>query len=274
MGQGGLLMAIGPKVPKSSSSGGGHGSSSGGSSLTQTRSSGDDAGKSGSRGRGSDHRAAWFSAALVLFVLFSGVEFWNQHPRADPFQKLEPTDWHWWTRPLEWNAARQLPRIDGDLNAIAVTPGTRELWVAGEGGLILHSPDGGKTWERQGLAQTSDGGTTAAPHTAPLAPPPRETRSRPLSAGTRDALATLAFLRPPAGAGSGPESDSRSSGQSSPQQTAPPRNPSGEAPQQQTAPPSNASGHAPQQQQTAPQGTAPNATAPNEDGPSGNDASP
>lgn len=54
----------------------------------------------------------------------------------------------WWRHPLETHPALRLPVIQGKLSGIhALADG--KLWVVGEGGLILHSADGGLTWRQQ-----------------------------------------------------------------------------------------------------------------------------
>ena len=140
-------------------------------------------------------RAACFSVALTLAGVFTFLAIFSQHPRTDAFAKLEPRDPRWWVTPLELNATRRLPRVEGDLNAVSGAPGTRQVWMVGEGGLVLHSPDGGETWERQELAAPGKG-SAAAPAAARLVPAVDAAETRTLSANPLDTVATLAFLAP------------------------------------------------------------------------------
>jgi photosystem II stability/assembly factor-like uncharacterized protein len=166
--------------------------------------SGGGAARTDGGGTGLDRRAAWLSAALVLAVIFTSLEIFSQHPRTDAFASLKPKDLRWWFTPVELNATRRLPLVEGDLNAIAVAPGTRQVWMVGEGGLVLHSPDGGGTWERQDLAP-SGRGSAAAPAAARLAPAADATQVPTLSANPLDAVAALAFLAAPPEGSAGQE---------------------------------------------------------------------
>ena len=49
-----------------------------------------------------------------------------------------------------------MPRIGGDLNDVFVVPTMGEVWAVGNGGLIVHSQDDGKTWERAAIAEKGD----------------------------------------------------------------------------------------------------------------------
>lgn len=172
---------------------------------------------------GLDRRAAWFSAALILFVVFTSLELFSQHPRNDAFETLQPRDPRWWFTSLELNATRRLPRVEGDLNAIGVAPETRQVWMVGEGGLVLHSPDGGETWERQALAPSGKG-SAAAPAAARLAPGAGAAQDRTLATNPLDAVATFAFLAaPPEGSPLGKRgSENGPIQQQAPQAQAPP----------------------------------------------------
>ncbi len=54
----------------------------------------------------------------------------------------------WWGYPLERNAFKRRV-VRGDLSAVFVLPNTQKLWAFGEGGLVLHSADGGSNWVQQ-----------------------------------------------------------------------------------------------------------------------------
>lgn len=87
---------------------------------------------------------ALFAAALLLFVIGSLVA-WQQPPRLFP---LKPqTTAEWWLQPLEHNAFQRMPRVGENLNDVFVVPTTGKIWAVGNDGLIIHSRDGGRTWE-------------------------------------------------------------------------------------------------------------------------------
>ena len=90
----------------------------------------------------------WLSAAIALFA--GGVAGLLQPPRPDPFQVITPwTSLDWWQYPIERNAFKRLPVIDGMLNDVFTLPDKQHVWAVGNGGLIVHSSDGGKTWQQQ-----------------------------------------------------------------------------------------------------------------------------
>lgn len=55
----------------------------------------------------------------------------------------------WWRYPLERNAFKRNV-ITGDLNSLFALADTELLWAVGDGGFIVHSNDGGRTWRQQG----------------------------------------------------------------------------------------------------------------------------
>jgi len=92
-----------------------------------------------------------FVVVLALIAFGSAVS-WSLHDSALS-KPLDPPEsgsiWRWLTSPLERNAMQRLQRVRGNLNAAFALRATRDIWVVGDGGLILHSPDGGNTWEVQ-----------------------------------------------------------------------------------------------------------------------------
>ncbi|MEW5771170.1 MAG: P-loop NTPase fold protein [Pseudomonadota bacterium] len=105
--------------------------------------------------------------ALLLGAALLGVSLlaaWLQPVRplllAEP---ATPGELDWWRHPLERNPLLRLPRVSGDLAGAYALPGTQRVWAVGQGGLILHSADGGLHWLQQHPAP--------APGTAPAAPP-------------------------------------------------------------------------------------------------------
>ena len=133
----------------------------------------------------------WFVVAVA--GLLAGAAGLVQPPRADPFQVVTPwTSFDWWRHPIERNAFTRLAAVSGGLNHVFALPDGKNVWAVGNGGLIVHSADGGKTWEQQSNIQLSvsvstgatPGTRTPAPEAAPQTPaqpvpmPPAEERQR------------------------------------------------------------------------------------------------
>jgi photosystem II stability/assembly factor-like uncharacterized protein len=97
----------------------------------------------------------WISFAVallgILLVLAALAGAWWQAPRPFPAPRqamFAPGSADWWRYPLESNPVLRLPAIQGNLRGVhAVAEG--KVWVVGEGGLILHSADGGREWRQQ-----------------------------------------------------------------------------------------------------------------------------
>jgi len=86
----------------------------------------------------------------VLIFIFSTLIAFRQEPRPDAYTQPEFPSVDWWKYPIEKNAVARLPVVSyGKLNGVFALPNSEKVWVAGDGGLIAHSNDGGKTWERQ-----------------------------------------------------------------------------------------------------------------------------
>ena len=116
---------------------------------------------------------ALFVTALLLFVVGSLVA-WQQPPRLFPLKPQTTSEW--WLQPLEVNAFQRMPRMGGSLSDVFVVPTTGEVWAVGgvilsrtisssilrnalknlNTGFIVHSRDGGRTWE-QVLISTKTG---------------------------------------------------------------------------------------------------------------------
>ena len=86
----------------------------------------------------------WF--AVVLFVAATlGALLQTVHP--DPSKPKEGLDRFLY--PTETNAFTRLPSISTGLNDLhnqLGEDGRSRLWAVGDGGAILHSPDGGRCW--------------------------------------------------------------------------------------------------------------------------------
>lgn len=104
-------------------------------------------------------RRTWWLAAAALVAAVSTAIAWTQPLSSDPFASPTITDPAWWLSPLERNAFRRLPVIAASLSDIIAAPGTEKLWAVGESGMIVHSPDGGRTWQGQGISARPDGAT-------------------------------------------------------------------------------------------------------------------
>ena len=92
-------------------------------------------------------RKAWFFAALVIFII-STIFAFLQPPRRNPFDAKSFHGVRWFLHPIERNAFRRLPVITSAINDIFVVPGTKRTWIAGVGGLLVYSDDGGVHWEQ------------------------------------------------------------------------------------------------------------------------------
>jgi photosystem II stability/assembly factor-like uncharacterized protein len=95
---------------------------------------------------------AIFAAILgVILILLALAGAWWQGPRPFPTPQssvFAPANFDWWRYPLESNPTLRLPTIQGNLRGVhALADGN--IWVVGEGGLILHSQDAGLSWLQQ-----------------------------------------------------------------------------------------------------------------------------
>ena len=97
-----------------------------------------------------DKRQQPFGVTVVIaLVIFSPASIFafKQSPRPDPF--VPPTLWEKLFKPQERNALMRLAAISGDLSDVFVLPGSEYIWAVGKRGLIIHSQDGGETWQQQ-----------------------------------------------------------------------------------------------------------------------------
>ncbi|MDC8445885.1 MAG: hypothetical protein LV471_08195, partial [Nitrosomonas sp.] len=100
-------------------------------------------------------RGFWllFVSATLLAIAATWLAA-QQKPHPDAFRVTAP--WHsfaawfssdFWLYPYERNAFKRLPVIRSELNDVFAL-GER-VWAVGEDGLIIHSRDGGVTWQQQ-----------------------------------------------------------------------------------------------------------------------------
>lgn len=89
----------------------------------------------------------WLAAAAAVLFVFSTL--------GAVMQYIHPYNWHtayqrfhlgWWLEPAEWNIDAGLPEIKGNINAIALAPDGKRLWIAGDAGLLGFSDDQGASW--------------------------------------------------------------------------------------------------------------------------------
>lgn len=95
---------------------------------------------------------------LVLgsLVLALGTAFAiMQSPRIEPLRESPTASLDWWSHPIERNAVQRLAVSNAPLHAVYALRGTDDVWFAGEGGLVVHSPDGGRTWQWDTLSAVS-----------------------------------------------------------------------------------------------------------------------
>ncbi len=96
--------------------------------------------------------ASW--ALLTLLGALLALSTWfaaTQPPHPDMLRPIGTWDFakaDWWLYPLERNAFRRTV-IGGDLNDVFALPDSNRVWAVGNGGLIVHSDDGGRTWRQQ-----------------------------------------------------------------------------------------------------------------------------
>jgi len=97
----------------------------------------------------SEGRILYLVPSILLFIFLTIIAY-NQNPHPNALRvKSSTTDTDFWKYPFEQNPRVRLPVISGDLNEVFVLPGSKKVWIAGKGGLIAHSSDGGATWNRQ-----------------------------------------------------------------------------------------------------------------------------
>ncbi len=99
---------------------------------------------------------------VAVLLLFFGATYaaFTQSPRANLFQP--PTFTERFFSPWESNSLKRLPIVIGHLNDVFVLPGSRLVWVVGDGGMILHSKDGGISWVQQAYPSAQPAAAAAA----------------------------------------------------------------------------------------------------------------
>ncbi|HUQ02580.1 MAG TPA: hypothetical protein VM261_08805, partial [Kofleriaceae bacterium] len=159
---------------------------------------------SGSTGSTRSEGASWrrgVALAGIAALTFETVAALVQAPRVEPLRIATPTSLEWWRYPIERNAIQRMPVTGGPLSAVYALRGTDEVWFAGAGGLIVHSRDGGRTWDSTNVSATlqREAPTTPAPYSpaTPAPNPPARTapaRKASARARARTGMAPRAWL--------------------------------------------------------------------------------
>lgn len=97
---------------------------------------------------GSNQSAFWWLIGLVTLLLSGSAWFaWKQPLNPDVNRTLTPGWIDNFRYPIEQNVFKRVTAINAHLQAVFALD--QRVWVVGDQGLIVHSDDGGKTWERQ-----------------------------------------------------------------------------------------------------------------------------
>lgn len=93
--------------------------------------------------------AGWqtvFGLALVALAITTPIALLQYGERYAYHEPRRITRASWWLKPIELNVSSGLPSITGNLNTVALQPGTRRVWIAGDAGLLAFSEDDGGCW--------------------------------------------------------------------------------------------------------------------------------
>jgi KAP family P-loop domain len=115
----------------------------------------DAAPRTGSSGTGwrrsAANRITYLFAAVACFLVLTLLAL-VQPPRAVPHPAAMWNGYAFWAYPIVVNDIKRLQRItvsgastDATLNAVSISG--NEVWIAGNNGILLRSPDLGKTWK-------------------------------------------------------------------------------------------------------------------------------
>jgi hypothetical protein len=95
-------------------------------------------------------KLAWLISGGVLLCVAQCLLLLPEMPNALDTRHLK---WwnslEWWYRPVESNRFLRLPRVTEDLNSVFFLPNTEIGWIVGNAGSIIHTANGGETWEAQ-----------------------------------------------------------------------------------------------------------------------------
>src|SRR5688500_3127718 len=110
---------------------------------------------SGSSDAPKNPRPAILGTALAVFVALPVAA--AVQPDGDLAVQHRPwSHWKKWLLPVHINAGAARIAIQGTINGVTSVPGTPLVWAVGDGGLILHSSDGGWNWKQQNPPGVAD----------------------------------------------------------------------------------------------------------------------
>lgn len=153
--------------------------------------------------------AALFLAAILAVC---ALAWWTDRvrPLPNPYESVEGL--RWWITPVERNGFMRLPAVQGDIADVRALPDSETVWAVGEGGLIIGTNDGGRSWQR-GRIVASSATTDEAVEPDPVdqsEPPPERPRER-LPAAAQNRAPSWSFFPsayaadlPPASGSKGP----------------------------------------------------------------------
>jgi hypothetical protein len=96
--------------------------------------------------------AAWATLLLVIATALAIRQYVAPYAWHQSYAFMR---WQWWLHPLEWSIDAALPKINGNINAVLVTPDGACLWIAGDAGLLAFSRDQGKEWTQLSFDPTT-----------------------------------------------------------------------------------------------------------------------
>jgi hypothetical protein len=98
------------------------------------------------------NRLIYLFAAGACFLFFTLLAI-IQPSQATPHAPLALKDWSFWFHPIVLNEIKRLPRVrtsgspsGPSLNAVWASG--KDVWIAGDDGVLLHSADEGASWKR------------------------------------------------------------------------------------------------------------------------------
>jgi hypothetical protein len=94
----------------------------------------------------------WFFTAAIAVI--GSVVAVTQSSRPDALSSPTPLSVAWWQYPRERNAFKRLHGLTARLNSVYALRGTGQIWAVGNGGLLIHSRDDGRTWRQDSIVAT------------------------------------------------------------------------------------------------------------------------
>src|SRR5688572_18268497 len=95
-------------------------------------------------------RVFLFGLAFLAFILFTYLAFFRTNFPGPGSSRGNVFSASWWLWPIEFNISRRLNRVDPgvDFTCISAWRDSREIWIGGSKGVIIHSQDLGRTWKQ------------------------------------------------------------------------------------------------------------------------------